>query len=130
VKGGLACGIALAVLIASTLGVRFGFYSAEAHGIRKTAVGIASAEEPTLDQYCEDGPQLTGWGAVVAKYPDGASAVAEGGFGLGWVILSGIHPEAPEGWCGRLHFNTPASVDHAYAATLVRAALDRQPLPH
>src|SRR5215469_3541728 len=72
-----------------TSGVRFGFYSAENHGIRKTAVTIASPEAPTLDQYWEDGPQLTGWGTVVGKYPDGTPAVVEGTFGNGWVILAG-----------------------------------------
>jgi hypothetical protein len=54
-----------------TSGVRFGFYSAEERGIRKAAVAIAVAGGPTLDQYWEDGPQFTGWGAVVGKYPDG-----------------------------------------------------------
>jgi len=29
-----------------------------------------------------------------------------------------------------MDFTTPASVDHAYAVTLVRAALERRPLPH
>jgi glutamine amidotransferase-like uncharacterized protein len=113
-----------------TSDIRFGFYAAEMNGIRKTAVAIASAGGPTLDQYWEDGPQLTGWGNIVAKYPDGTPAIAEAGFGAGWVILSGVHPEAPEGWRSRLRFNTPASVDHAFAATLVRAALDRESLPH
>jgi glutamine amidotransferase-like uncharacterized protein len=61
-----------------TSGSRFGFYSAEAHGIRKAAVAITAAGGQTLDQYWEDGPQLTGWGAVVAKYPDGTPAIVEG----------------------------------------------------
>ena len=54
-----------------TSGVRFGFYAAESRGIRKAAVSIAVAGAPTLDQYWEDGPEFTGWGAVVGKYPDG-----------------------------------------------------------
>jgi hypothetical protein len=113
-----------------TSGVKFGFYSAESHGIRKTAVAIASPGAPTLDQYWEDGPQLTGWGAVVGKYPDGTPAVVEGTFGSGWVILAGIHPEAPENWRRGMVFSTPASVDNAYAATLISAALNRTSLPH
>ena len=52
-----------------TSGTRFGFYSAEARGIRKTAVAITDARGHTLDQYWEDGPQLSGWGDVVARYP-------------------------------------------------------------
>jgi glutamine amidotransferase-like uncharacterized protein len=111
-----------------TSGVRFGFYAAESRGIRKAAVAIAVAGEPALDQYWEDGPQFTGWGAVVGKYPDGTPAIVEGAFGSGWVILTGVHPEAPAGWRRGMIFNTPASADNAYAGTLVRAALNRTSL--
>jgi hypothetical protein len=50
-----------------TSGVRFSFYALEDRGIRKSAVTIAAAGSPPLDHYWEDGPQLTGWGDVVAK---------------------------------------------------------------
>jgi glutamine amidotransferase-like uncharacterized protein len=113
-----------------TSGVRFGFYSAENQGIRKAAVAITGVGQPTLDQYWEDGPQLAGWGAVVGKYPDGTPAVVEGTFGSGWVILSGVHPEAPERWRRGMTFSTPASADNAYAGMLIRAALNREALTH
>jgi glutamine amidotransferase-like uncharacterized protein len=113
-----------------TSGVRFGFYGLENRGIRKAPVAIATAEGPSLDQYWEDGPQLSGWGAVVGKYPDGAPAVVEGTFGNGWVILSGVHPEAPERWRRGMRFQTPLSAAHAYAAALIRAAVNREMLPH
>lgn len=113
-----------------TSGARFGFYAAESQGIRKAAVAITGADGPTLDQYWEDGPQLTGWGAVVAKYPDGTPAVVEGTLGSGWVILTGIHAEAPASWRRGMTFTTPASVDNAYAATLIDAALNRSALSH
>lgn len=113
-----------------TNGVAFPFYSAEARGIRKTAVWVQSAGEPPLQHYWEDGPALTGWGDVVAKYPDGTPAIVEGRVGDGWVILTGIHPEAPESWRGGMTFTTPASADNAYAARLIEAALRRRPLPH
>jgi hypothetical protein len=111
-------------------GVQFPFYSAEARGIRKAAVAIAAPGMPMLEHYWEDGPQLTGWGEAIAKYPDGTPAVAQGDFGQGRVILSGIHPEAPETWRRGMVFATPASVDNAYAVTLIGAALNRTPLPH
>jgi hypothetical protein len=57
-------------------GVRFAFYADEARGIRKEAVAVHAAAGPMLDQYWEDGPQLSGWGAVVARYPDGTPASA------------------------------------------------------
>ena len=113
-----------------TSGVRFGFYAAENQGIRKTAVAIASAGAPPLDQYWEDGPQLAGWGAVVGKYPDGTPAVVEGTVGSGWVILSGVHPEAPESWRHGMTFTTPASEDNAYASMLIHDALNRTSLSH
>jgi glutamine amidotransferase-like uncharacterized protein len=113
-----------------TSGVRFGFYAAESRGIRKAAVAIFAAGAPALDQYWEDGPQFTGWGAVVGKYPDGTPALVEGTFGSGWVILTGVHPEAPASWRRGMTFTTPASVDNAYAGTLIHAALNRSSLAH
>jgi glutamine amidotransferase-like uncharacterized protein len=113
-----------------TSGVRFGFYSAESKGFRKAAVAITGDGTPALDQYWEDGPQLTGWGAVAGTYPDGTPAIAEGSFGNGWVVLSGVHPEAPETWRRGMTFRTPVNEDHAYAAALIRAALNRTPLSH
>ena len=112
-----------------TQGVQFGFYAA-GRGVRKTAVAITGAGGPTLDQYWEDGPQLTGWGAVVAKYPDGTPAVVQGAFGNGWIVLTGVHPEAAESWRRGMTFSTPASVDQAFAATLIQAALHRTSLSH
>ncbi len=113
-----------------TSGITFGFYAAETKGIRKAAVPITAPGASALDQYWEDGPQLAGWGDVVARYPDGTPAIVEGTFGSGWVILSGVHPEATEAWRRGMNFTTPASVDNAYAATLIQAALARTPLPH
>jgi len=113
-----------------TSGVRFPFYGIEGQGVRKAAVPIASPGAPTLEQYWEDGPQLSGWGEVIAKYPDGTPAVVQGAFGDGWIVLSGVHPEAPENWRRGLTFTTPTSVDHAYAITLIDAALTRKRLAH
>lgn len=113
-----------------TSGVRFRFYSAEDRGIHKTAVAVMDAEGRTLDHYWEDGPQLAGWGAVVAKYPDGTPAIVEGAVGNGWVILTGIHAEADESWRRGMDFKTPVSAGQAYAAKLIRAAVNREQLPH
>jgi glutamine amidotransferase-like uncharacterized protein len=109
--------------------VQFGFYAGIYSG-HKAAVVIAGPGTPTLEQYWEDGPQLGGWGAVVGTYPDGTPAIVEGTSGRGWVILTGVHPEAPASWRRELSFTTPVDADRAYAATLVRAALDRTWLPH
>ncbi|MCM3873412.1 MAG: BPL-N domain-containing protein [Pyrinomonadaceae bacterium] len=113
-----------------TSGVTFGFYAAENQGIRKAAVPIAVAGGATLEHYWEDGPEFTGWGSVVGKYPDGTPAIVEGTFGSGWVVLTGVHPEAPANWRHGMTFNTPVSEDNAYAGTLIHAALNRTTLSH
>lgn len=113
-----------------TSGVKFGFYSAENKGIRKAAVMIAGPKAPTLDHYWEDGPQFTGWGMIIGKYPDNTPAVVEGRSGNGWVILSGVHAEAPAGWRSGMAFKTPVGLDNAYAGMLIRAALNKTSIPH
>ena len=128
--GGLLAGKASCNSLNLTSGVRFGFYAEVNRGVHKAAVPIACVGTPTLEQYWEDGPQFTGWGEVVGKYPDGTPAIVEGMSGKGWVILSGVHPEAPANWRKGMNFTTPAHVDNAYAGKLVDAALHGTMLPH
>ena len=113
-----------------TRGVRFPFYSLENQGTRKASVPISIAGADALEQYWEDGPALAGFGDVIAKYPDGTPAVVEAHVGQGWVILSGTHPEAPDSWREGLPFTTSGASDQAYAVRLIRAALNREVLPH
>jgi glutamine amidotransferase-like uncharacterized protein len=112
-----------------TSGKKFHFYSAEEKGIRKAPVAITLADGPMLEHYWEDGPELSGWGDVVGKYPDGAPAIVEGSLGGGTIILSGVHPEAPENWRRGMTFATPTSDCHAYAGKLILAALNQTKLP-
>lgn len=113
-----------------TSGVKFGFYSAERQNIRKALFAITAVNAQPIEHYWEDGPELSGWGEVVAKYPDGTPAIVQGTSGKGWVVLVGTHPEAAENWQGRLKSTMPASVANAYAGTLVEAALNATVLPH
>jgi hypothetical protein len=128
--GGLLAGNASSNSFNLTAGMRFGFYAVVNRGIHKAAVPITSAGAPTLEQYWEDGPQFNGWGDVVGKYPDGTPAIVEGRSGTGWVILSGVHPEAPANWRHGMTFTTPLEIDKAYAGELVNAALYGTILPH
>jgi hypothetical protein len=93
-------------------------------------VHISIAGAPPIEQYWEDGPDLTGWGEVVAKYDDGTPALAQGRFGEGWVVLLGTHPEAPDRWHNGLPFKTTGAASRAYAAAVVTAALNATPLRH
>jgi len=111
-------------------GVWFNYYADEFKGIYKEAVEVKDSTGTQLDQYWENGPQFTGWGKIVGKYPDGTPAIVEGNSGKGWVILSGVHPEAPASWRTGMTFTTSVAVDNAYAETLVTAALNGTSLPH
>jgi glutamine amidotransferase-like uncharacterized protein len=112
-----------------TGGVQFRFYDA-GRGIGKAVVSVAVAGGPALEQYWEYGPQLSGWGSAIGKYPDGTPAIVEGWYGRGWVILAGTHPEAPQKWLRGLSVKTSGGSDHGYASDLVRAALQQTMLPH
>ena len=113
-----------------TSGVSFDFYADEFKGIHLEPVEISFPTDPALDVYWQDGPQLSGWGEVVSKFPDGTPAIVEGQSGKGFVIFTGVHLEAPESWRGSLNFTTPVSVDLAYATTVIHAALNGAPLSH
>ena len=109
---------------------QFGFFAAEARGTRKAAVAVSVPDGQAIEHYWEDGPELSGWGDVAGKYPDGTPAIAEGASGAGWVILTGVHPEAPDSWRAGMSFAAPARDANAYAGRLVQAALTRTVLPH
>jgi len=113
-----------------TGGVSFDFYADEFLGIHQEMVELSFPNSSPLNVYWQDGPQLSGWGEVVAKFPDGTPAIVEGASGNGFVIFTGVHPEAPESWMDTLMVTTPVSVDQAYAAAIVKAALDGTTLPH
>ena len=113
-----------------TSGVWFGFFADHFKGINKEAVAISFPSGLKLDIYWQDGPQLAGWGKVIGKYPNGTPAITEGYWGKGFVLISGVHPEAPAGWRYGMTFFTPLDVDLAYAGTLVTAALTRTTLAH
>lgn len=113
-----------------TAGVSFDFYVAEYQGIHLEPVELSFPASPSLDVYWQDGPQLSGWGNIVAKFPDDTPAIVEGQSGNGFVIFTGVHPEAPESWRESLNFTTPASVDITYAGTIIQSALAGTPLPH
>jgi hypothetical protein len=113
-----------------TNGVWFNFYSDYFKGINKAAVEVDNPSTGELDQYWQDGPQFTGWGTVVGKFPDGTPAIVEGNFGSGFVMLSGVHPEAPASWRVGMTFTTSVQVDNAYAYTMINAAINGTWLPH
>jgi hypothetical protein len=113
-----------------TSGVWFDVWPNNGKGTGKEAVEISFPKSSKLDIYWHDGPETSGWGDIVGKYPDGTAAIVEGAFGKGFAIMSGVHPEAPQSWRSCCTFSTPLATDLAYAATLVSAAFNGTFLPH
>ncbi len=113
-----------------TSGRWFNFYEDYYHGIHKESLNISFPSGSKLDVYWQDGPQFTGWGSIVARFPDGAPAVVEGKSGAGWVILAGVHPEAPASWRWGMTFSSSVASNTTYAKTLVNAALHGTALAH
>lgn len=113
-----------------TGGIPFDFFADEFRGIHVEPVLISFPSGDPLDVYWQDGPQLSGWGQVVAKFPDGTPAITEGASGNGFVVFTGVHLEAPASWRGSMMFSTPEAVDLAYAGTVVQAAYSGTPLAH
>ncbi len=94
------------------------------------ALLISFPAQSKLDIYWQGGPQLSKWGKVVGKYPNGEPAIVEGYSGKGFVILCGVHPEAPSSWWYGMTSTTSLDTDLAYARTLVKDALSGTVLPH
>lgn len=110
-------------------GTRFAFFADSKLGTRKEVVTLANGDGTRFKTYWEDGPELTGWGDPLAKYADGTPAVVQGKVGTGWMVLTGVHLEAPENWYDGLEPAAPAtSIDKA--AKLVRAAFNGEALPY
>lgn len=112
-----------------TAGVWFNVYNT-GRGTGKEAISISFPGGVKRDIYWQDGPNLNGWGKVVAKYPNGVTAMSEGFYGKGFVLLSAVHPEAPASWRYGMSFYTSVDEDLAFARTLVTSALNRNELAH
>jgi hypothetical protein len=75
------------------------------------------------------GPETPQWSkGVIAKYETGKPAISESWAGKGYVIVSGPHPEAPQGWRATAG-NDPDGLDYDIAIELIQAALKKEPLP-
>lgn len=89
---------------------------------------ISFADGTRRNMIWYNGPSTPEWaGGVIARYPDGKAAISQTWTGLGFVIVSGPHPEAPASW----QYDSgpdPDGLDHDIAVKLIKAALYRKPL--
>ena len=104
----------------------FPYYQLEFQGYTKAFVELQFSDRSSRHVLWYGGPQLDDFGKVIARYPDGSSAIAQDWVGVGFVILSGVHPEAPLSWGTGLSY--PDGSDHALAWQLIEAAMKQQPL--
>ncbi len=75
------------------------------------------------------GPITPEWqNGVIARYETGDPAISQTWAGKGLVLVSGPHPEAPEGWRATAG-NDPDGLDYDIAIDLIQAALTKTPLP-
>jgi hypothetical protein len=74
------------------------------------------------------GPATPEWkGGVIARYGNGKAAIAQAWSGQGFVVISGPHPEAPQGWRATAGTDSDG-LDYDIAQKLITAALEQKPL--
>lgn len=82
------------------------------------------------EMYWQDGPALPTWShGSISTYPNGQTAMGQMWSGKGFVVLSGVHPEATEGWFRAQHLTDSDGLDAAVAWNLIQAAVTQRPLP-
>jgi hypothetical protein len=75
------------------------------------------------------GPATPEWkGGVVARYSTGDPAISQAWSGQGFVVISGPHPEAPQGWRSTAGTDSDG-LDFELAIAMFNAALKKQPMP-
>ena len=111
------------------------YYHLEDEGVESAMVKIilpeTSSQTKSQDMVWWGGPSLPEVPkGVLGRYSDtNEPAITEGMAGKGLVILSAIHPEAPDEWRYRLGLDDQDGSDQDYAWTLFEAGLLHQPLP-
>lgn len=104
----------------------FDFYNANLINIVRTTF----ADGRQRDLVYWQGPWVNGFGTVVAKYPNGQAAIAQGKSGKGYVVVSGVHPEAPADWrYGMSTDGDGVQADIDYTRVLMNAAITKTALP-
>jgi glutamine amidotransferase-like uncharacterized protein len=92
-----------------------------------TPITFATGAQKYLVWY--GGPSTPEWtNGVIARYNNGKAAMSETWSGKGFVVISGVHPEAPQGWRNTAG-QDPDGLDYEIMRSLVTAALQRKPLP-
>lgn len=109
-------------------GMDFPYYKLEDQGVTADMVDVSFPDGSNRALLWYGGPELTGFGQTVARYPDGNAAIAEAWVGKGFVMLSGPHPEGPQSWRDSFSLNDRDGLDFALAGQMFQAVLHQSPL--
>lgn len=91
-------------------------------------VDVTFADGTHRDLVWWGGPSTPEWsGGVVGRYDTGEPAISETRSGKGYVVISGPHPEAPQGWRATAG-NDSDGLDYDIAIAMINAAIKQQPL--
>lgn len=92
-------------------------------------VDVTFADGSHRDLVWWGGPYTSEWtNGVVARYKTGEPAISQTWAGKGFVVVSGPHPEAPQGWRNTAGSDSDG-LDYDIAVDMIKAALNKQPLP-
>lgn len=111
------------------------YYYLEAEMERNGETDIAMTMETFADGTTRDlvwygGPVVTSDAhSVIAKYPNGDAAISQMWSGKGWVILSAVHPTAPQSVRDTYGLDDADGVDLDLAWKLIEAAIHQSELP-
>lgn len=100
-------------------------------GVTSVAAMVATTfpDGSTRDLVWWGGPYLPSQtGSVIAKYPNGSTAAMETQAGNGYVVLTGLHPEAPQDWRDYIGLVDSDGLDMDFAWSLIESALKRNSL--
>lgn len=93
-------------------------------------VPVQFADGRTRQLVWYGGPATPEWsGGVVARYSNGKPAISQAYSGKGFVVLSGPHPEAPQGWRNTAGADSDG-LDYDIMKELITSALNRAPMAH
>lgn len=111
-------------------GALLGYYYLENQGTDIAMTLESFPDGSTKDLLYYGGPVFPNTaGTVVAKYPDGNSAISEMFSGNGYVVLSAVHPTATLTTLSDLGVTSTDGIHQDLAWKLIYAAMHQQPLP-
>lgn len=91
-------------------------------------VPVSMADGSTRQLVWWGGPSTPEWsGGVVGRYDNGTPAISETTSGKGFVVISGPHPEAPQGWRATAGTDSDG-LDYDIAIAMIDAAITRRPM--